>query len=265
MTVLATADGLTVRFKRPRSLTMLRPAPFTAVDDVSFELKSGAITAIVGESGSGKTTVARALLRLVPFEGEVTVDGVAVHDLPTYPGLDYRRRIQAVFQDPLQALNPRHSAEQLTGEPLRVHGHREPTEHSARIDELLEHVGLDAELRPRTARELSGGQRQRVAIARALASEPRVLVLDEALSSLDVTTGTRVARLLRALVDADSAMLFIAHDLALVRQLCDEVLVMHNGRIVERGSPDDVCDRPQDPYTQRLIAAIPDPADALVG
>ena len=263
MTTLATVDGLTVRFKRRRRLTELRPEPFTAVDGISFELKSGAITAIVGESGSGKTTVARALLRLVPFEGAVTVDDVAVHELPRYPGIDYRRRIQAVFQDPLQALNPRHSAEQLIGEPLRVHGHRDAADHSARIDELLEQVGLDAELRPRTTRELSGGQRQRVAIARALASEPRVLVLDEALSALDVTTGNRVAGLLRALVDADNSMLFIAHDLALVRQLCDEVLVMHHGRIVERGSPDDVCDRPQDPYTQRLIAAIPDPAAAL--
>ena len=144
-----------------------------------------------------------------------------------------------------------------------MHGHRDAADHSARSDELLEQVGLDAELRPRTTRELSGGQRQRVAIARALASAPRVLVLDEALSALDVTTGNRVAGLLRALVDADNSMLFIAHDLALVRQLCDEVLVMHHGRTVERGSPDDVCDRPQDPYTQRLIAAIPDPADAL--
>ena len=167
--------------------------------------------------------------------------------------------MQAVFQDPLQALNPRHTVARIIGEPLRLHRLVERESVDARVDELLASVGLGTDLRDRTTRELSGGQRQRVAIARALATEPDLLVLDEALSALDVTSAARVASLLRAVLDDTTAMLFIGHDLAMVRQLCDDVLVMHAGQVVERGVAEQVCGDPQHDYTRRLIASIPDP------
>ena len=257
MTPLASTRDLTVSFARPRTLADLRPEPFVAVDRASIDMHSGEITGLVGESGSGKSTLARAILRLVPFTGDVTVDGVDVAALASPAPLDYRRRVQAVFQDPLQALNPRHDVRRLVGEPLEIHTKLSAADRERRVVELLESVGLGAEHLGRTSRELSGGQRQRVAIARAIAVEPPLLVLDEALSALDVTTAASVARLLRGLLRPDSAMLFIGHDLALVRQLCDRVYVMRSGEIVESGPADEVCGSPQHEYTKLLIASIP--------
>lgn len=257
MSVLATTDRLRVEFPRRRRLRELRPAPFVAVAGANLELRFGEITGLVGESGSGKSTVARALLRLVPFAGSVTVAGVEVGGLRSSELASYRRRVQAVFQDPLQALNPRHDVRQLVGEPLTIHGQLDARRRRARVVELLESVGLGAEHLERTSRDLSGGQRQRVAIARAIALEPSLLVLDEALSALDVTTSASVARLLRSLLRPDSGMLFIGHDLAIVRQLCDRVYVMRGGEIVESGDADRVCGTPQHPYTQQLIDSIP--------
>ena len=257
MTPLASTRDLTVEFARPRTLAGLRPQPFVAVDRASIDILPGEITGLVGESGSGKSTLARAILRLVPFRGDVTVDGVDVAALPTPAPLDYRRRVQAVFQDPLQALHPRHDSLRLVGEPLEIHTKLSATDRERRVVDLLESVGLGAELLGRTSRELSGGQRQRVAIARAIAVEPPLLVLDEALSALDVTTAASVARLLHGLLRPDSAMLFIGHDLAMVRQLCDRVYVMRSGRIVESGPAEEVCGAPQHEYTKLLIASIP--------
>ena len=257
MTTLASTTDLTVEFQRPRPPLGRRPEPFVAVSGASIEISPGEITGLVGESGSGKSTLARALLRLVPFTGGAMVDGVDVASLPTPAPLSYRRRVQAVFQDPLQALNPRHDVRQLVGEPLVIHTELPERDRERRIVELLESVGLGAEHLDRTSRELSGGQRQRIAIARAIAVEPSLLILDEALSALDVTTAASVARLLRGLLRPESAMLFIGHDLALVRQLCDRVYVMRAGEIVESGGADDVCGDPQHEYTKLLISSIP--------
>jgi ABC-type glutathione transport system ATPase component len=257
MTSLASTTDLSVHFARPRALFGRRTEPFVAVDCANIEIRRGQITGLVGESGSGKSTLARALLRLVPFTGAACVDGVDVSALPTPAPLHYRRRVQAVFQDPSQALNPRHDVRQLVGEPLIIHTDLGASEREQRIIELLESVGLSAEHLDRTSRELSGGQRQRVAIARAIAVDPPLLVLDEALSALDVTTAASVARLLRNLLRPDSAMLFIGHDLAMVRQLCDQVFVMRAGKIVEAGDADEVCGNPRDEYTKLLISSIP--------
>ncbi len=257
MTVLARTDDLTVTFPRRRSLHDLRPAPFVAVDGASIELQAGEITGLVGESGSGKSTLARALLRLVPFTGAAEVAGVDVAGLPTPAPLSYRRLAQAVFQDPLQALNPRHDVAQLVGEPLVIQTGLPAADRRERVVELLMSVGLGPEHLDRTSRELSGGQRQRVAIARAIALGPPLLVLDEALSALDVTTAASVARLLRSLLRPESAMLFIGHDLAMVRQLCDRVYVMRRGVIVDHGSADEVCGDPRHEYTRLLIDSIP--------
>lgn len=254
---LVTTTDLTVEFPRRRSLTNWRPEPFVAVDRASIEINRGEITGLVGESGSGKSTLARALLKLVDFSGSATVDGVDIVDLPTPAPLSYRRSVQAVFQDPLQALNPRHDVRRLVGEPLQIHARLDARARDDRVVELLESVGLEATMLDRTSRELSGGQRQRVAIARALAVEPSLVILDEALSALDVTTAASVARLLRGLLRPDSAMLFIGHDLAMVRQLCDRVYVMRAGTIVESGDADDVCGAPRHEYTKLLIASIP--------
>jgi len=255
--LLGSVEDLTVRFPRRRHLRDLRPEPFVAVDHATFDLRPGEITGLVGESGSGKSTLARALLRLVPFTGRATVCGFDVGELPMSPPLAYRRTVQAVFQDPLQALNPRHTVADLVGEPLRIHADLEARDRQQRVATTLESVGLDAGFLDRTTRELSGGQRQRVAIARAIIIDPSLLILDEALSALDVTTAASVARLLHGLLRPDSAMLFIGHDLAMVRQLCDRVHVMREGRIVESGTADEVCGRPQHEYTQLLVSSIP--------
>lgn len=258
MTELAAyVKDLRVEFPRRRSIGNLRPTPFLAVDGASIEINRGEITGLVGESGSGKSTLARAILRLVPFSGEIMVDGVDVAALSTAATINYRRQVQAVFQDPLSALNQRHSVLQIVGEPLEIHSRLNGSERRARVVELLDSVGLDESHLGRTTRELSGGQRQRVAIARALAVEPSLLILDEALSALDVTTAASVARLLRSLLRLDSAMLFIGHDLAMVRQLCDQVYVMRAGQVVESGPADEVCGNPSHDYTKLLISSIP--------
>lgn len=256
-TVLGSIEDLTVQFPRRRRLGNLRPEPFTAVNRASLELHSGEITGLVGESGSGKSTLARALLRLVPFTGQATICGFDVAALPMSPPLAYRRTVQAVFQDPLQALNSRHSVAEIVGEPLMIHTGSDEVTRQEMIVATLESVGLDTGFLERTTRELSGGQRQRVAIARAIVIEPPLLILDEALSALDVTTAASVARLLHALLRPESAMLFIGHDLAMIRQLCDRVHVMRQGQIVESGTADEVCGNPQHEYTQELVGSIP--------
>ncbi|WP_375002665.1 ATP-binding cassette domain-containing protein [Aeromicrobium sp. CTD01-1L150] len=255
--LLGSIENLTVEFPRRRSLGDLRPAPFTAVDHATLDLRPGEITGLVGESGSGKSTVARALLRLVPFSGRATVCGFEVGALPMPAPLAYRRAVQAVFQDPIQALNPRHTVAEIVGEPLLIQVDSDAATRRDRVVATLQSVGLDESFLQRTTRELSGGQRQRVAIARAIIVEPSLLLLDEALSALDVTTAASVARLLHGLLRPDSAMLFIGHDLAMVRQLCDRVHVMREGRIVESGTAEQVCGAPQHEYTQLLIESIP--------
>lgn len=241
---------------------------FTAVRDASIDIHAGEILGLVGESGSGKTTLGRALLGLVPTErGLVAVGGVDLaglgRPLPAY----IRKRVQAVFQDPLQALNPRHRVERLVGEPLRLHTVLSGADLHARVVALLEQVGLSSSHLRRRTNELSGGQRQRVAIARALAVGPEVLVLDEAVSALDVTTAAQILKLLERVRPSHGATLFISHDIARVRSVCDRVAVMYRGRIVEIGTADEICGDPRHPYTQLLVSSVPDPhphRDAMV-
>jgi peptide/nickel transport system ATP-binding protein/oligopeptide transport system ATP-binding protein len=230
-----------------------------AVDDVSFELYAGRSLGLVGESGSGKTTTGRTVMRLIePTSGTVELDGVGVTR-----STDRRQlasRMSMVFQDPLGSLNPRLSAVANVAEPLRIHGVGSGSERRSRAVDLLGQVGLRADQVERVPAEFSGGQRQRIGIARALALEPKVMILDEPASALDVSVQAQVLNLLRHLQEQlDVAFLFISHDLSVVRHLCDRVAVMYLGKIVEIGDRDQVYDHPLHPYTQALLSAVPIP------
>ncbi|WP_432127764.1 dipeptide ABC transporter ATP-binding protein [Streptomyces sp. bgisy082] len=234
---------------------------FTALDDVSLTLAAGETLGIVGESGSGKSTLARVLAHAHPSDGgRILLDGEDV----TRPGRAelhaVRRRVQMVFQDPYASLNPRMSVGEIVAEPLRAFGTVAPAERAARVAELLRLVGLDPAAADRHPRSFSGGQRQRVGIARALAPEPSVLICDEPVSALDVSVQAQIVGLLTDLQrDLGLALVFIAHDLAVVRQVSHRIAVMHEGRIVETGAADELCERPRDPYTRALLAAAPEP------
>ena len=230
-----------------------------ALDRVSLRLAQGTRLGLVGESGCGKTTLARILIGLEkPTSGELLWQG-----RPTagFSRADWRRcwrQVQYVFQDAVGALNPRHTLEQILAAPLVNLLEMTPAQRDRRIDELLEQVGLSSRFRDRYPHELSGGQAQRVALARALAVRPQVLILDEPVSALDVSIQAQILALLRELRSGlDLSYLFISHDLAVVEQLCDELVVMQRGRVVERGCREEIIRAPQDPYTQTLIDAVP--------
>ena len=252
------ARNLTQIFKlrgaRPGSSTDL-----TAVDDVSFELARGTTTAIVGESGSGKSTVARMVLGLLnPTAGTVEFDGVDVSTLKGKKLLALRRQMQPIFQNPYGSLDPMYSIYRTIEEPLRTHGIGSKKEREATIRELLGKVSLPASVMRRFPNELSGGQRQRVAIARALALNPEVVICDEAVSALDVLVQAQILHLLNDLqAELGLSYLFITHDLAVVRQIADNVLVMQDGKVVEASSVDAVFDSPREEYTKKLLDAIP--------
>ncbi|MEL4153875.1 ABC transporter ATP-binding protein [Corynebacterium bovis] len=232
---------------------------FTAAKDVSFQLRRGQTLALVGESGSGKSTVAQMVLGLLPpTSGRVLVDGADVTRLRRKEELAFRRRVQPVFQNPYGSIDPMYSMFSTIVEPLRIHRVGSRAEREARVRELLDMVALPQEMMHRFPGELSGGQRQRVAIARALALDPEVLILDEAVSALDVLVQ---AQILDLLADLQARMgltyLFITHDLAVVKQIADETLVMRRGEIVERGLTDELFADPQDDYTRRLLDSVP--------
>jgi peptide/nickel transport system ATP-binding protein len=239
--VVLEANGLRKAFGRGRTA-------FTAVDGVGITLHRGETLGIVGESGSGKTTLGRMLVGLLePSAGQVKRTGT----------------VQMVFQDPVSSLNPRRSIGESVADPLRAAGRREEAAVRARVGELLARVGLDPDRYDSYPHEFSGGQRQRVGIARALAAEPQLIVCDEPVSALDVTTQAQVTALLAELQrELGLALVFIAHDLAVVRQVSDRVAVMRRGRIVEEGEVAAVYGAPKDPYTRQLLAAVPslDPA-----
>lgn len=231
-----------------------------AVDNVDIAVAVGERVGLVGESGSGKSTLGRLLLRLQDVDdGSVWFAGSDITKTTARALLPVRRQLQIVFQDPASSLNPRLSVEQLVAEGLIIHRlHRESRRE--RVLQLLDEVGLDAALIARRPHELSGGQKQRVGIARALAVEPRFLLLDEPVSALDVSVQAQIVNLLQSLSTTKHlAMLFIAHDLHVVRHLCERVMVMHQGKIVEAGPTAQVFDSPQHPYTQALLAAVPVP------
>ena len=231
----------------------------TAVDDVSFGIRKGTTTALVGESGSGKSTVANIILNLIdPTSGKVFHDGVDLSTLGPKELFALRRIMQPVFQNPYGSLDPMYSIFRVVEEPLRVHGIGTAKEREARVAELLDMVSLPRSVMRRYPHELSGGQRQRVAIARALALKPEIVVLDEAVSALDVLVQAQILRLLSDLqAELELTYLFITHDLAVVRQIADDVVVMEHGRIVESGAADELFASPREDYTRELIRAVP--------
>ncbi len=234
-----------------------------AVDGVSFTLASGESLGLVGESGSGKSSIARALLRLIPATGSALFQGRDLLQLQSEALRATREHLQIVFQDPLGALDPRMNVAQLVTEPLLEFRPAEASQHREQVTQMLARVGIGSELLGRYPHQLSGGQAQRVGLARALILRPRLLICDEPIAALDVSIRAQIANLLRDLRDElGLALLFIAHDLATVRFLCDRVLVIYRGQAMEMAARDALYDAPRHPYTRALLAAnpIPDPS-----
>lgn len=244
-----------------------RSEAFRAVDDVSFEILRGKTLALVGESGSGKSTVAKMVLKLEePTSGTIEIDGQDVSRLSNAQAFGLRRRMQPVFQDPYGSLDPLRNIGNTISEPLQIHGVGDRTAQRERVEELLDQVALPRALATRYPNELSGGQRQRVAIARALALKPDIVVLDEAVSALDVLVQDQILQLLAELQsELNLTYLFITHDLAVVRVSSDLVCVMEKGKVVEQGTVDEIFANPQEEYTDRLLKAIPGASIPLGG
>jgi len=255
------AKAFAVRDSTVRRLQPGRKQRAIAVDDVSFAVARREKLGIVGESGSGKTTLGRCLIRLVePDAGTIRFDGSDVLAASRAELQQIRRRAQMVFQDPYSSLNPRFRVGEAIAEPARVHGRIDRHASRAHAERMLELVGLPATTVERYPRQLSGGQRQRVAIARALSAEPELLIADEPVSALDVSIQAQILNLLDDLVTSlGLTMIFIAHQLAVVRHISDRIAIMYLGRIVELGSAHDIFDSPQHPYTAGLLGAAPRP------
>jgi oligopeptide transport system ATP-binding protein len=259
---LVRVRNLTKHFPIKRGIVIQRTVGHVrAVDDISFDIAEGETLGMVGESGCGKTTAGRTLLGLYPpTSGEVVIDGHPLKERGAQM-LALRRTAQMIFQDPYASLNPRWTVSGIIGEPLRVHNIlSSEKERTDRVKELLELVGLSARHVNRFPHEFSGGQRQRIGIARALASNPKFIVCDEPISALDVSIQAQVVNLLEDLQDRFGlTYLFIAHDLSMVRHICDRVAVMYLGQIVELAERDALYDNPLHPYTQSLLSAVPIP------
>ena len=231
-----------------------------AVDDVSFSIKEGTTVGLVGESGSGKSTIGKTILKLVgATSGEILFEGRDILSLSEKEFRPLRREIQMIFQDPFGSLNPRHTVFQIVGEALEIHfPAMSRSDRRERVSELMKQVGLKVEMMERYPHEFSGGQRQRIGIARALAVKPRFIVCDEPVSALDVSVQAQIVNLLEDLQEElGLTYIFIAHDLAVVEHMSDEVLVMYRGKIVESASAEAIYESPQHEYTKRLLAAVP--------
>jgi ABC-type glutathione transport system ATPase component len=273
MTVLVETVGLEVHYPLPAGSGVGQKAAsvLKAVDGVSLSIRRGETFGIVGESGSGKTTLARAMLRFVePTAGDVLFRGDNLWGMDRTAQLAFRRRAQMIFQNPVAALNPRMTVRDCIDEVLRVHGEGAAAARRSRITELLSMVGMSDALADRLPRSLSGGQCQRVGIARALAVQPELLVADEATAALDVSIQAQILNLIADLkVELNLTVIFISHNLGVVRRICDRIAVMHHGRVVETGPTAEVLESPREAYTRELVAAIPSmarpPGSAVVG
>ena len=247
---------LTRRYTLPREKLWVPPPTVQALQGVSFSLQAGRSLGVVGESGSGKSTLARIVMALdAPSSGQVLLLGRNLHALPPTELRAARRDFQMVFQDPYGSLDPRQTVERIVTEPLLT---KSTTERRAQALEVLQQVGLRTSDADKYPHEFSGGQRQRIAIARALITRPRLIVADEPVSALDVSVQAQVLNLLQDLQEQFGiTYLLISHDLAVVNHLCDDVVVMHQGRIVEQGTPGDLLQHAQHPYTRQLVEAVP--------
>jgi ABC-type glutathione transport system ATPase component len=258
MTALLAARGLTRRYRMPRAGLFAPVRETTALDDADVDVRAGSALGIIGESGSGKSTLVRLLLGLdTPTAGSVTFDGRPVEAAASARSLHWlRRETGIVFQDPYASLDPRMRVDRIVGEPLWALD--VDVDRRARVREVLDDVGLPSDAGERYPHEFSGGQRQRIALARALVHRPRLLVGDEPLSALDVTVRAQVLELIRELRARDGlTLVMVSHDIGVVQNLCDEVIVMKDGRIVEEGPTEKVLLQPQVAYTRRLLASIP--------
>jgi len=252
--------NLKVHFPIRTGLLRRKAGSFKAVDGVSFNIQAGKTVGLVGESGSGKTTIGRTLVKLIPAtSGQVLWKGEDILPMSEKEFRPLRRRIQYIFQDPFGSLNPRMTIGAIIGEALEIH-FKELTsgERAERVATLLKRVGLKPEMMARHPHEFSGGQRQRIGIARALAVKPEFLICDEPVSALDVSVQAQIVNLLQDIQEEFGiALLFIAHDLAVVEHISDTVLVLHRGKIVESGTAREVLENPTDSYTRELLAAVP--------
>jgi peptide/nickel transport system ATP-binding protein len=251
-------------YRQPRVSLLRRPGEVHALRGVSFDVRPGQRFGIVGESGSGKSTLLRLLCALDhPTSGTVEFEGQRISGQPERRLRSLRRRLQVVFQDPMSSLDPRMRVRDIVAEPLVAQRHPDP---ATRVREVLSDVGLPPDAADRYPHQFSGGQRQRIAIARALAPRPAVLVADEPVSALDVSVRAQILNLLADLVEEYAlTLVFVSHDLSVVRHVCDTVAVLHQGELVEVGPAAQVHDQPRHPYTRRLIAAIPTLRRALAG
>ena len=257
---LLSVNNLKVHFPVKGGLLKRTVDVVKAVDGISFDIPKGKTVGLVGESGSGKTTTGRAIARLVPLTaGSVHYDGVDLASFTKREFFPYRKKIQVIFQDPFSSLNPRMTVFSIIAEPLDIHFKDwGKIQKQARVADLLEKVGLSADLMQRYPHQFSGGQRQRIGIARALAVEPDFIVCDEPVSALDVSVQAQIVNLLQDLQEElGLTYLFIAHDLAVVEHISDEVLVMTEGKIVEHASAEEIYNNPRHPYTIKLLEAVP--------
>ncbi|MCH2075980.1 MAG: ABC transporter ATP-binding protein [Rhodobacteraceae bacterium] len=256
---LLKVDGLTKKFLSKGSLIPSRREYFTAVDNVSFDIKDGEVFGVVGESGSGKSTVARMIATLYDVDGgSASFDGQDITKLDKEGVSAYRRQIQMIFQDPYSSLNPRMKVGDIVTEPLLHHRLLPSGEVKPRVRELLDRVGLASDAHNKYPHEFSGGQRQRISIARALATQPRFLICDEPTSALDVSIQAQILNILKDLQEhLGLTMLFISHDLPVVRQMCDRVGVMRHGKLVEVAETSELFEAPKDPYTRELLSLMP--------
>lgn len=236
-----------------------KPEMFRALDDIHLSLQRGETLGLIGESGSGKTTLGKAIMGLVPTaQGTMTLDGKVISGLSAKDRVPVARQVQMVFQDPYSSLHPRQTIAQTLAEPLKIHNSVPAAQQAAKVTELLARVGLSPQHAHRHPQHFSGGQRQRVAIARAIANDPALIIADEPVSALDVSVQAQVLNLLDDLRrDTNMAMLFISHDLSVVRHLCQRIAVMYLGRIVEVAPAAEMVAKPAHPYTKALLSAAP--------